>query len=87
MKKLLAIPLLTFTLVACGDNLPSECDTLLKELDNATAKFEKEADNIPADMRKKIRAKIKQERKDLLKELKSLSKDDAIKACKNIRTL
>ncbi|UYZ84558.1 DUF5339 domain-containing protein [Entomomonas sp. E2T0] len=77
MKKLLAVSFCGLILTGCGDSIPSECTTTLKEYDEFITQLEKQ-DQIPAQMK----GQFKDSRKQLEESLKSLTKEQAVQTCK-----
>ncbi|MFD1259379.1 DUF5339 family protein [Entomomonas asaccharolytica] len=77
MKKLLAVSFCGLILAGCGNSIPSECTTTLKEYDEFITQLEKQ-DHIPAQ----VKGQFKDARKQLEESLKSLTTDQAIQTCK-----
>lgn len=77
MKKLLAVSFCGLILAGCGDSIPSECATTLKEYDNLIAEMSKQ-DNMPAA----VKDQLKTARDSLEKGIKEMNKDQAVQACK-----
>lgn len=76
MKKLIALPVFCIALAGCGDSIPSECATTLKEYDNFIAQVEK----TPAAAQ--MKGQLVEARKLLETQIKQLDKNQAIASCK-----
>lgn len=77
MKKLLILPLFSLLLAGCGNSIPSECVTTIKEFDDFIAEMEKQP-NIPDA----TKAQLKSSRDSLEQSLKGMKGDQAIQTCK-----
>lgn len=76
MKKLLPLMFCAAVLAGCGDSIPTECASTIKEYDSFLAELSKQ-DQIPAAAKEQMKAA----RDTLEQNIKSLSKDQAVQVC------
>lgn len=77
MKKIMTLAVFGTILVGCGDNIPSECASTIKEYDNLITELSK-SDKVPAS----LKDQMKTGKDQLEQEIKKLDKDQAVAACK-----